>query len=66
MEKDVVYRYIGTNGVIDSEIYLPGVASTKLYRLIADYNKRVTKDGKEYYTVSPLVPEDELEEWYEK
>ena len=47
-------------------IYTGRNCNEKMYRLYADYGKRVTKDGKEYYTVSPLVPEDELEEWYEE
>lgn len=66
MEKDIIYRYIGTNGILETGINIPGATGIKMYRLISDYNKRVTKDGKEYYTVSPLIPEDELEEWYEK
>ncbi len=65
MEKDIIYRYIGTNGVIETGIYIPGASTTKMYRLFADYGKRVTRDGKELFSVSPLVPEDELEEWYE-
>lgn len=65
VEKDVFYRYIGMNGTIDSPIQLPGISSIKMYRLIADYQKRLTKDGKDYYSVSPLVPENELKEWYE-
>ena len=60
MEKDTIYRYVGTNGTIETGVHLPGVTAMKMYRLYADYGKRVTKDGKEYYTVSPLVPEDEL------
>lgn len=66
MEKDIIYKYIGTNGTIETGVYLPGVTAMKMYRLYADYGKRVTNDGKEYYTVSPLIPEDELEEWYEE
>jgi hypothetical protein len=41
------------------------VPATKLYRLITDYNKKLTRDGKEFFSISPLVPEDELEEWHE-
>ena len=66
MEKDIIYRYVGTNGTIETGVHLPGVTAMKMYILYADYCKQVTKDGKEYYTVSPLVPEDELEEWYEE
>ena len=65
MEKEIVYRYMGSNGIIESSIQLTGIPVTKLYRLIADYNKKLTRDGKEFFSISPLVPEDELEEWYE-
>ena len=66
MEKEKNQPQSGTNGTIETGVHLPGVTAMKMYRLYADYGKRVTKDGKEYYTVSPLVPEDELEEWYEE
>ena len=65
MEKEIVYRYMGSNGIIESSIQLTGIPVTTLYRLIADYNKKLTRDGKEFFSISPLVPEDELEEWYE-
>ena len=65
MEKEIVYRYMGSNGIIESSIQLAGVPATKLYRLITDYNKKLTRDGKEFFSISPVVPEDELKEWYE-
>lgn len=65
MEKEIVYRYMGSNGIIESSIQLIGIPATILYRLIADYNKKLTRDGKEFFSISPLVPENELKEWYE-
>ena len=65
MEKEIVYRYMGSNGIIESSIQLIGIPVAILYRLIADYNKKLTRDGKEFFSISPLVPENELKEWYE-
>ena len=62
MEKEIVYRYMGSNGIIESSIQLAGVPMTKLYRLIADYNKKLTRDGKEFFSIYTLVPEGELDE----
>ena len=52
MEKEIVYRYMGSNGIIESSIQLSGIPATTLYRLIADYNKKLTRDGKEFFSIS--------------
>ena len=64
MTKTVYYTYLGTNGVIESPVHLEDIFYIRKYRLIADAGKRVTKDGKTFYT-TVMVPENELEEWKE-
>lgn len=64
MIKTVVYTYLGTNGVISSPIYLPDTYSIKEYKLIADENKRLTKDNETFYQ-AVKVSEDDIDNWYE-
>lgn len=64
MTKTVYYTYLGTNGVIESPVHLEDIFYIRKYRLIADAGKRLTKDGKTFYT-TVMVPENELEEWKE-
>ena len=44
MKKTVMYRYLGTNGVIDSPVHLEGIYSVKTISLVADEGKVLT-DG---------------------
>lgn len=39
MTTTVLYKYLGTNGVIESPVYLEGIYSTKTYILTADKGK---------------------------
>ncbi len=43
-----MYRYLGVNGVIDSQVLLEGIYSVKSIQLIADDGKMLTKDGKNF------------------
>lgn len=64
MTKEVIYTYLGTNGVICSPIHLEDIYYIRKYRLVADNNKLLTKDHKNYvYKV--IVPEDEVALWSE-
>lgn len=63
MTQQVVYRYLGTNGVIESPVHLEDIYYVRLMKLTADSGKRLT-DG--VYTVAEItVPEDEISNWEE-
>ena len=64
MQKQLLYQYLGTNGSILSPIHLEGIYSVKKLHLFADEGKQLTKDF-EKYTTSTIIPEEELEQWYE-
>lgn len=64
MTKTVYYTYLGTNGVIESPVHLEDIFYIRKLNLIADAGKRLTKDGKNFYT-SITIPEKELDEWKE-
>ena len=64
MRKAVYYTYLGDNGTITTPLHIPGAYGIKKYLLVADQDKRLTKDGVNL-TPSVLVPEAEVELWYE-
>ncbi len=64
MTKEVLYTYLGTNGVLTTPIHLEDVYYVRSYRLSADSNKQLTKDGI-HFTTAATVSEDELALWYE-
>ncbi len=64
MTKEVMYKYLGTNGVIVSPIHLEDIYYVRVLRLIADAGKQLTKDNKTFYQ-NITIPEDELFEWSE-
>lgn len=63
MTKTPMYRYLGTNGVIDSPIQLEGIYSIRLVKLDAG-NGMVLTDG-DTVTRSVTVPLSEEENWIE-
>lgn len=64
MTKEVMYTYLGTNGTICSPIHLENIYYIRKIRLRADAKKVLTKDFENYHTTI-IIPEDELEKWYE-
>ena len=64
MKQTVIYRYLGTNGIIESPIHLEDTYYVRLLRLQADEHMALTKDG-ETLVRAALVPEEELDLWYE-
>jgi hypothetical protein len=64
MTKQVLYVYLGTNGTICSPVHLEDIYYIRKYRLTADLNKRLTKDGVNFVSTA-IIPEDELSEWKE-
>ena len=65
MKKTTMYRYLGTNGVIDSPVYLEGIYSVKTISLIADEGKALTKDGKNFVESVRVATEEEAAQWRE-
>jgi hypothetical protein len=64
MTKEVLYTYLGTNGQITSPVHLEDIYYVRSFRLNAEGEKRLTKDGKNY-RYSVIVPEDEVSLWKE-
>jgi hypothetical protein len=48
MTKIVMYEYLGTNGTILSPIHLEDIYYVRKLQLLADNNKRLTKNGKDF------------------
>lgn len=63
INKTVYYRYLGTNGVIESPIHLEDVYYVRLIELVADGRHQLT-DG-ETVTTKIRVPESEVSKWHE-
>ena len=64
MKREVLYQYMGTNGILLSPIHLEGIYSIKKINLTADDGKKLTKDRKTF-VFSITVPEAEEKEWFE-
>lgn len=65
MKKEVLYTYLGTNGVITTPIHLEDTYFIRKIRLTADKGKVLTKDFGKTYNYAVLVPEEEVESWLE-
>lgn len=63
MERTVIYRYLGTNGVIDSPVHLEDIYHVRLVQLMADKGKMMTNGTSVKKVVK--VPEEEEASWYE-
>lgn len=64
MKKENIYEYLGTNGVLQTPINLEGIYKIEKIRLIADSDKKLTKDGIHFY-FNIVIPKSELDLWYE-
>lgn len=63
MKKKIIYRYLGTNGIIDSPIHLEDTYYIRLVYLTSDFGKKLTNGDK--ITEVTQIPEEELDQWYE-
>ena len=64
MTRKTIYRYLGTNGIIESPVHLENIYSVHLAQLTADEGMKLS-NGKELRK-SVLVTEGEAEkEWKE-
>ena len=63
MQKTVLYRYLGTNGTIESPVHLEDIYYVRVIRLTADPGKRMTNG---VHTLAQVtVPEEEIDLWSE-
>ena len=65
MKQTIMYRYLGTNGVIDSPVHLEGIYSVKSLSLMADAGYVLTKDGKNFVKSVRVADEAEAAKWKE-
>lgn len=63
MTKQVFYKYLGTNGVIETPVHLEDIYYVRLIQLTADPNKRLTDGEKIVFSIR--VPEEEVDNWHE-
>lgn len=63
MTKTVIYKYLGTNGTIESYVHLEDIYYTRSIQLQADEGKMLY-NGEVYKSVI-RVPEDEVKNWVE-
>lgn len=63
MQRIVLYKYLGTNGVIISPVHLEDIYYVRQIKLIADNNKTLTNGKIRRLVVT--VPEEEEKDWKE-
>lgn len=63
MKKQVIYKYLGTNGTIISPVHLEDIYYIRLISLEAEKGKILTNG--EYNVYSIRVPEEDVPNWIE-
>ena len=63
MKKTVIYKYLGTNGVLETPIHIEDTYYIRLIDLKADENMILTNGKRKTYFTR--VPEEEVYLWYE-
>lgn len=63
MTKKVLYKYLGTNGVIETPIHLEDIYYVRVIILTADDGKLLTDGDRKVFSVR--VPEEEVDKWRE-
>lgn len=63
MIKNRIYRYLGTNGIIESPVRLEGIPSVTVYELIAEGRHVLTNGEKE--TSRVVVSQEDIALWHE-
>lgn len=59
MKKTIIYRYLGTNGILETPIHLEDVYYVRLLHLEAEDGKMLTDGNRKTSVVR--IPEQELE-----
>ena len=65
MKKEVLYTYLGTNGIITTPIHIEDTYYIRKIRISADAGKVLTKDFGTSYVYSVIIPEEEVDLWVE-
>lgn len=63
MKKTVTYKYMGTNGTIETPVYIEGAYSICLVQLSADQGKILTNGQERAFMIK--VPKAEVDDWKE-
>ena len=63
MTRTVMYRYLGTNGIIESPVHLEDIYFIRFIRLVADPDKTLTNGKEKRKAVN--VSEEEERLWKE-
>lgn len=63
MIRQVIYRYLGTNGIIDSPIHLEDIYYIRRLKLLADAGKILTDGTRRVKQV--IINEEDLDKWTE-
>lgn len=63
MTKYDLYRYLGVNGVIESPVYIDGIYSIKLCKLVAASGHLLTDGNERVQTIT--IPASETDKWVE-
>ena len=63
MTRTVMYRYLGTNGIIESPVHLEDIYFIRFIRLVADPDKTLTNGKEKRKAVN--VSEEEEHLWKE-
>lgn len=63
MRKQVIYKYLGTNGIIESPVHLEDTYYVRLLDIVADDGYLLTNGIITRKTMR--IPEEELENWQE-
>ena len=63
MKKEIIYRYLGTNGAIESPVHLEDIYYVRLVHLTAEDGYILTDGIKKVYSIR--VPEEKVFDWYE-
>lgn len=65
MTKRLLYRYLGTNGVLDTPIRIPDAHCIRMYDLIADSRHKLVNVDDDRVVDRIVVSEDEVNSWKE-
>lgn len=63
MNRTLLYRYMGTNGVLTTPIHLEDIYYVRLVRLVADEGKILTNGTRQMQVIT--IPENEESQWNE-
>lgn len=63
MTKEIIYRYLGTNGIIESPVHLEGTYYTRFVRMTASPKYYLTDGTRKVFSIT--VPENEAFLWRE-